>query len=592
MRIYYLFEEAADNDIAQAIKDKLGKAPLKREFRKNFTDFEEESLLIVDAADDSLAQWLYAMRNKKATILLLPNPYNPLAQAHYAIPKDPLKALEFLEKAHVCDHIIAVNDEVLLERLILGDASWLEGTDRWRITFSMIKNLFRLRLFPITIKTVQKEIKTAAFVIEAGDEAVMHRAHPNYLKDSPNLCERVTLLLYAPQSILQALKMRFGKSQGVPKGVGVIKTKSLTLQSPSDLSLAYNGKKSLGRDLQIHRLSTRYDLLTGWRECHSAELRESLRIENLPDEEMAQFFAKRPLPLFPVASEEAFAELFTKIRSSAKLTPTYLFLFVISVLMATVGLFQDSAPTIIGAMILAPLMGPVVAFAMGVVRFDSQILKNSLRTILFSLGLGLTLSALLAILLPFSHETQQMSIRTHPTLLDLAVAILSGFAAAYGYANTKVGESLAGVAIAVALVPPLCVAGIGLGWSEWAMFYNALLLVLANIIGIIFAAGVMFYILGFASKRYVAAAFFLKIALLLSIAFPLVVSTKSMIEDERIYATLRSRLTPQSFEIEKITHHDGKTFVYVMVDADELPKLQGIGGEKVVFVVTPRRRIE
>ncbi len=577
MKIYYLFEFEPDQTVIQAIKE-LGKVLIKREFKKHFVEFEEDSLLIVDAKDSSLATWLYKMRSKRVTILLLPNALNPLAQKNFAIPKEPLQALHLLKDSHPFKHIITVNDEALLDRLIIGDASWLTS----RPTLSMVKNLFELKLFFVTIEADQT-VETAALLIEGGDEPVMHSIHPQIFENSRNICERATILIYAPQSILQTLKMRTH-----PKA-SFIKSKNITITSPSQLTILFNNSSITTQRVHIRRLPTQYTILTGWRECHTEEIKESARIDSLPTKEMAQFYAKRSLPLFPVAQEEDFAKLFTKIRSNAKLNATYLFLFIVSVLMATFGLFQDSAPTIIGAMILAPLMGPVIATSVGIIRFDGQIIKNSLTTIALSLLLALAIAALLAKLFPFTHITQQMSIRTHPTLLDLGVALLSGLAAAYGYVNQKVGESLAGVAIAVALVPPLCVAGIGLGWENFSMFYNALLLVLANIIGIIFAAGVMFYILGFASKRYVSAALFIKVLLLFSITIPLFITTKSLIQQELIYNTLQRTL--KNFEIQKIESKNGKLYVYLLIDVHESHKLQTIANENTVFITIPMNKI-
>jgi len=176
-----------------------------------------------------------------------------------------------------------------------------------------------------------------------------------------------------------------------------------------------------------------------------------------------------------------------------------------------------------------------------------------------------------AFLLPYRHVTEQMALRMNPTLLDLAVAILAGIAGGYGYANSKVGESLAGVAIAVALIPPLCVAGIGLGWMDADMFWHALLLFFANIVGIAFAAGTVFYLLGFASSRYVAAAFMLKFSMIFVIIFPLYISTQNFFLYERIYDEV-SRVSYRAVElkIENIYKKEGKIYVEVeLAAADE-----------------------
>ena len=130
---------------------------------------------------------------------------------------------------------------------------------------------------------------------------------------------------------------------------------------------------------------------------------------------------------------------------------------------AAVGLFLDSAAVIIGAMLLAPLMTPIVSLAMGVLRGDHSLQKNSAIKIIVGVVIALLASACFSLLFPHKPVTSEMLARINPTLLDLAVAVLSGIAAAYAKSYREIIQNLAGVAIAVALVPPLAVAGIGIG---------------------------------------------------------------------------------------------------------------------------------
>jgi uncharacterized hydrophobic protein (TIGR00271 family) len=324
----------------------------------------------------------------------------------------------------------------------------------------------------------------------------------------------------------------------LPLGVGTVKSRRLTVRSAGGpFPLFRDGGREFVSQAVIEALEIPATILAPSEECAGGDPeKESLRLQKIPtDREMVNFYAKRTLPLVPIAPESLFADLFSTLREGARLGRAYLLLLIVSVLMATTGLFQNSSPTIIGAMILAPLMAPIISLSMGVMRFDGALIRRSGGTLLLSVALALGTAALLAWFLPFSHLTEQMSMRTHPTLLDLAVAILSGIAAAYGTANTKVGQSLAGVAIAVALVPPLSVAGIGLGWGDYGVFEGAFLLFLANFAGIVTAAGATFYLLGFTSWRYASSAFVIKLLLLLAIAFPLWLSTRTLLREERIH---------------------------------------------------------
>ena len=572
-KTYLLYETKFDIDnIYPLIREKTGLAIIRQEFRKNRTEFEDGSLLIVLAKDSTLASWLYRMRFARVSILLLPNEANPLAQLTYQLPSRIYEALDLLTKnPKISRHITTIAEEVLLGRAIIGDETWLESASKPKIWWSLVKNITSLRLFPVTVETNTKKFQSAAFLIEAAEEALMHKLREPFFQDSPNICQRATALLYAPQSILEAIKLRlffaFKKKKGLPKGIGTVKAERILLSSSQEFAVTYNGSHYVTDTLHIQTLHTRYELYTGWQGCANEESKESVRIEHIPtDPELIDFYTKITLPLFPIASEEAFAQMFQKIRQNAKLGSTYLFLLFISVLMAAIGLFQDSAPTIIGAMILAPLMGPLLSFAMGTIRFDLSIIKPSLFTILFSTLFGLAISALLTQWIPIHHMTQQIALRTHPTLLDLGVAILAGLAAAYGYANSKVGESLAGVAIAVALIPPLCVAGIGLGWNDLSIFSNALLLYLTNIIGILFAAGMMFYFLGFASKRYISAALAIKLLMVAIIALPLYIATTAQIQKERLYENLESI---PAVHVEKIVESRSQLIVYIDVIASK-----------------------
>jgi uncharacterized membrane protein len=123
-----------------------------------------------------------------------------------------------------------------------------------------------------------------------------------------------------------------------------------------------------------------------------------------------------------------------------------------------------------------------------------------------------------------------MNARVNPTLLDLGIAILSGIAAAYTKSFKEISQNLAGVAIAVALVPPLAVAGIGLGYSDFNMFFGAFLLFFTNLVGIVLAAVLTFQVLGFSNVVKSKKGFAFVFILLIIVSFPLYFSYDHMIE--------------------------------------------------------------
>ncbi len=189
----------------------------------------------------------------------------------------------------------------------------------------------------------------------------------------------------------------------------------------------------------------------------------------------------------------------------------FFFMLALATVIVTIGLAQNSGPTIIGAMIIAPLMAPIMSLSFGLATFDKRLIRLSVVTI----AAGTILVVAIAYIgIPFFGlrvTGSEILSRTEPTLLDLAVAFAAGGAAAFAYTRRSIANSIAGVAIAVALVPPLAVSGIGLAlglkattatgvslreiglWSGGAhIAAGAFILFLANLIGIISSAMLVF----------------------------------------------------------------------------------------------------
>ena len=236
------------------------------------------------------------------------------------------------------------------------------------------------------------------------------------------------------------------------------------------------------------------------------------------------------MPFFSYASEKRFRDLFISLRDDAKTDSTYVILMVLSTMLATIGLYQNSTAVVIGAMILAPLMAPIVSLSMGLLRRDDALLKNSIWKIAIGITLALLASVIITQLFPHKPITSEMDARLSPTLLDLAVAIVSGVAGAYSMSYKEIMQSLAGVAIAVALVPPLAVAGIGLGRGDPDFFFQAFLLFSTNLVGIMLAASFTFRILGYSPVVFAKRGMSVVVILLLMIAVPLYVSYDQIVE--------------------------------------------------------------
>lgn len=491
---------------------------------------------------------------RERPIVLLPFPWsgNPLTRQAFGLEAEPARLLERLEDGNLAParFMLLADGQPVLNAVRLGSVPELHGQTGLARLRTFFRTLFFLRMRAFRLTTAKgQRIELAALTLEAAEEAWMARHHPERFADPP-LQGRVTALVHAPTSLVSLLQSLFRPRRGraseaLPRGLGFVKSSQLVVEAiGGPVPCRIDG---LPRDVEritLEAVPTRCRIPQAMDNLQTAEDKESIRLDPVPTgSEAVEFFTRRSLPLLPIAPEAQFAELFTLLRRQARTGSVYLVLMFLSTLLATIGLYQNSGPVIIGAMILAPLMAPLVALSMGLIRLDTMLMRHSTRTLLAGVLMALALAALFAWSLPLAHLTDQIRARLNPTLLDLGVAVVSGIAAAYAHAREELARSLAGVAIAVALIPPLSVAGIGIGLGNATLFGGAFLLFLTNLVGIVFAAGATFYLLGFTSLRYARTAFFYKLLVLLAVAVPLFFSTQVLIQENRIYrqfASLRS----------------------------------------------------
>ncbi len=548
--VYLIHAPETDDKLKQeallGIRELLGVSVVSRPYRTEPGVFRENDLLFTLLDDDSFKLQWKQLKDVAVTLAPLPCADNPLSRKVFNISANLRNAVVASQNPEAGDrrHLFLVDGEVVLDRVQIGKSPKIKG-DSWigRIR-STIRSLRGLRMYPFDILT-GKEQKTevAALFMEVGLESAIFRKHPSFFADD-RVHGRVTALIYAPKSLLSffriwVLKRWRSPRHALPQGVASIKSRRLTVSALSGKApCIVDGVEGRLQELDFASVKTACRVLTGYEPLSREEDadKESLRVSTIPaTAEEVEFYLKRRLPLLPIAAEQDFADLFKMLRKNAVFSSVFATLMVLASLLATLGLLQNSAPVIIGAMILAPLMAPIVSLSMGLLRYERNLIRDSVITLLSGVVMALGLAALLAWWLPFDHFTQEIDARLHPTLLDLGVAILSGIAAAYAYSREEIAKSLAGVAIAVALVPPLNVAGIGIGWLDLVVFQGAFLLFLTNLVGIIVAAGITFYVLGFASLRYVRSAFLYKLMILFAVSVPLLYSTATLIQEDDIY---------------------------------------------------------
>lgn len=178
---------------------------------------------------------------------------------------------------------------------------------------------------------------------------------------------------------------------------------------------------------------------------------------------------------------------------------TYWFQLGLAMAIATLGLVLGSTGVVIGAMLISPLMGPLVSLGMGLaVGSPLLVIRSATRTV-SSIVFVVGAAALLTLLLPFQEVTGEIASRTSPTILDLLVAVCCALAAAFTTVRpgSDTASSAAGTAIGIALVPPLCVVGFGTGAGLWTVAGGAALLFTTNLCAILFVAAGFFVALGF-----------------------------------------------------------------------------------------------
>lgn len=183
-------------------------------------------------------------------------------------------------------------------------------------------------------------------------------------------------------------------------------------------------------------------------------------------------------------------------ESAAEPTLDYVAMTAVSGIIASFGLLLDSAAVIIGAMLVAPLMNPLQAFGIGVVAGRATVAMRALWTIALGSVLVFAVAAVSGLLVGVAAPTAEMASRGSPSLLDAAVALAAGVAGAYATARKDIPAALAGVAIAAALVPPICAAGLALAAGRYGLAGGASLLFLVNIVCIAVVSAVVFQWLG------------------------------------------------------------------------------------------------
>ncbi len=170
---------------------------------------------------------------------------------------------------------------------------------------------------------------------------------------------------------------------------------------------------------------------------------------------------------------------------------TNVWILVFAILVASVGLNMNSTAVVIGAMLISPLMGPINGIGYSIATYNFPLFRKSIKNFGYSTLAALVTSTLYFLLTPISTEHAELLARTSPTIFDVLIALFGGLAGIVAISSKNKGNVIPGVAIATALMPPLCTAGFGLSMGNWSYFFGALYLFTINSVFIALSAMVV-----------------------------------------------------------------------------------------------------
>jgi uncharacterized hydrophobic protein (TIGR00271 family) len=312
-------------------------------------------------------------------------------------------------------------------------------------------DLVRRSRVPITVATVEADIGEGA---EAVGQRFLERAlHDANLKDAEHVETTVVVDNHPIRGLLRAC-------------------------DDQDLVI-------VGRDKESNILPLRNAL--GGTIAASVKRAPPLRRRALPD-------------WMPRINPADYSELVQDLRSGSRWGADFIVMLAMASAIATLGLLQNSPAVVIGSMLLAPLMTPMIGLGLSIVQANPGLGSVSGRTIGKGVLLTLAISCLLGLVIPGGELLSEETLaRGAPNVLDLLIALFAAVAATVALARPGLSGAVAGVAIATALVPPLCSVGISLAYGHWLNAFGAAALFVTNLIAIVLASALTFFLMGVTS---------------------------------------------------------------------------------------------
>ena len=192
--------------------------------------------------------------------------------------------------------------------------------------------------------------------------------------------------------------------------------------------------------------------------------------------------------VFNLAHDQAHPDkIDATIRANTRVSGTNMWVLMFAIAVASIGLNVNSTAVVIGAMLISPLMGPIVGMGYGLAVGDTALIRQAVRNIMVFVAISLVTATLYFLLTPLKEAQSELLARTQPTLWDVLIAFFGGSAGIVAQTRKEGGNAIPGVAIATALMPPLCTAGYGLAHGNWQYFFGAFYLFAINCVFIAFS---------------------------------------------------------------------------------------------------------
>lgn len=190
-----------------------------------------------------------------------------------------------------------------------------------------------------------------------------------------------------------------------------------------------------------------------------------------------------------------------KLIEGAHPNAEFYLLLILSSVIVSLGILSDSSTVVIGGMLVAPIISPILSFAMSIVMADFELLFQSAKVLIYSIVTVAVIALLISLLSVGLEVNSEITSRAVTSSEFFFVALAAGIAAAFAFARPSLSEAIPGIAVTVALLPPLVVSSVAIPLGSYEIFVKSMGLFFLNLLGIIFAATIIFSLMGFYRQR-------------------------------------------------------------------------------------------